>query len=967
MTVSTTDNEVVYVSGGPAFPIPYRFLQNSDIEAVIVHDDGTIETLTGAQYTLTGAGTQSGGTLTSSYAASVLAGGDAELTISRVMIPVQPTDLRNQGKYLAETHETVFDRLTMLVQQCLSGLSRALLRPLGKDYYDAMGRRIANLGDPVDAQDAATKSSVDQAIADALSTGQGPGNNAANVLYVTPGAKLTTVQAKLRETVSLSDFNSLREALAYGELVHVPASTGSITVSAADSPFVLPNLWRVDAEGDLTINLGAGAHTTTAGVICRIGARNSNIKLLGPVPAETKATAVTAVTGVAGDWQVTYTLQNASGAQVGDFAKLFDVGPLPILMGDNAASYILRDYPLMGELYRPLPQNVGAITYSNGGGSVSFASVNGALNQYMHDGDLLHSKGQTRRLNVVGGTSASIFGAWSNGGVTGSSTFFISRPNAGTIGTGGVASQTITGTGTAFTTEGNVGSILLVQGTMLKITSIANDGSLGVDAPITLADGTYYSILHPQAALHAGVHEIVNVSGNSVTVRNRGQAQPPINGVTVDEFKIIKAVLKQTGTAAADDGFVCDQNGSLREINNLVIVGPGAGEGYGLLLQNRIPSELAQGTTSFGDVTQHGMRGTLLLGENVGVTRFFRGVMVGHGCLLNGRKLAVTNPLSHGIYTLEGGISNLRRTIISGGNIGHLVNAGAVAVITEQITVGTAGDGTRADANATLYGECPIAVGAGGMNFRFIDSGGCHLTDGVSFLSALSGVYCDGGDVKMDRMTIGANGRVGVELFDGASFHCDSGWVSGTSNTAGSGYGLQMGNDCTFIGSGVALVGNEVADIAIPSGTSNANVVLRSSYQLLPTLGVTRNNSPTANGSAVWDGAGADSGTSTPTIGAASGAIGASTGSALAWTRDKDRYEFDARVTITTVGTAAGYLTMSLPFTVTALTPVAAINQTTGAVCGGYALGTTLTIYSAAGAFPAANGNTIVASGAVRA
>jgi hypothetical protein len=97
------------------------------------------------------------------------------------------------------------------------------------------------------------------------------------------------------------------------------------------------------------------------------------------------------------------------------------------------------------------------------------------------------------------------------------------------------------------------------------------------------------------------------------------------------------------------------------------------------------------------------------------------------------------------------------------------------------------------------------------------------------------------------------------------------------------------------------------------------------------------------------------------------GAIGASTGAALNWTRDKDRYAFDARVTFTTLGTASGFLTLSLPFSVPARMPISANNQSTGALCGGYALGSQAVIYSAAGAFPAASNNTIIVSGNVKA
>ncbi|WP_225786073.1 tail fiber domain-containing protein [Pseudomonas sp. Marseille-P9655] len=197
MTVSTTESVVEYISGGPAFPIPYRFLQDSDIQAVLVDQVGNAETLVlGTQYTLSGAGTQNGGTLTSAYAASVLATPGGSLTISRVMIPVQPTDLRNQGRFLAETHEFVFDRLTMLVQQGIALASRALLRPWGKNYYDAQGRQIKNLGAPTIPGDATNKKYVDDqnnaqdVRIDALSAGL-PGTN-----YAFPWSTTTTQSTK---------------------------------------------------------------------------------------------------------------------------------------------------------------------------------------------------------------------------------------------------------------------------------------------------------------------------------------------------------------------------------------------------------------------------------------------------------------------------------------------------------------------------------------------------------------------------------------------------------------------------------------------------------------------------------------------------------------------------------------------------------------------------------------------------
>lgn len=213
MTVSTTDSVKVYVSGGPAFPIDYRFLQDEDIQAVLIKPDGSSETLViGTQYTLTGSGAQNGGTLTSAYAASFLSSPGSTLTISRVMNPVQPTDLRNQGRYFAETHENVFDRLTMLIQQAFGYTYRALLRPIGKSYFDAEGRRIANVADPSERNDAANRGYVEGYVAQIISSVTGPMNLAQNVGYAAPeGTVLSVAQAldKLNRCESFADMRNL--------------------------------------------------------------------------------------------------------------------------------------------------------------------------------------------------------------------------------------------------------------------------------------------------------------------------------------------------------------------------------------------------------------------------------------------------------------------------------------------------------------------------------------------------------------------------------------------------------------------------------------------------------------------------------------------------------------------------------------------------------------------------------------
>lgn len=197
MTVSTTDSQIDYSSGGPSFPIPFKFLRDEDIRPVLTLADGSQVTLVqNVQYALTGAGNENGGTLTSAYAQTALATAGTLLRISRVMAPTQETDLRNQGRYFAETHESAFDKLTMLVQQSLTGVANALSLNSLKNRWDFRGLRGVNAGNPIDPQDVTTKSYVDSSNAaqdtriDSLSAGL-PGTN-----YAFPWSTTTTTGTK---------------------------------------------------------------------------------------------------------------------------------------------------------------------------------------------------------------------------------------------------------------------------------------------------------------------------------------------------------------------------------------------------------------------------------------------------------------------------------------------------------------------------------------------------------------------------------------------------------------------------------------------------------------------------------------------------------------------------------------------------------------------------------------------------
>ncbi|HGN4051157.1 TPA: hypothetical protein ACKSZB_002566 [Pseudomonas aeruginosa] len=170
--------------------MPFEFPTNEDLVVTQVYNDVSTVLVLGTDYLVVGAGAQAGGAVITTVAPPL----NSVINISRQLEPLQKTDLRNQGRYFAETHESVFDYLTMLIQQGFSGLSRALRRPLGKDYFDAEGRRIANVESPVQNNDAANKVWTEQYVGSVIGGIEGNPNNSANVLYIDPDGIPRVVQ-----------------------------------------------------------------------------------------------------------------------------------------------------------------------------------------------------------------------------------------------------------------------------------------------------------------------------------------------------------------------------------------------------------------------------------------------------------------------------------------------------------------------------------------------------------------------------------------------------------------------------------------------------------------------------------------------------------------------------------------------------------------------------------------------------
>ena len=120
MTVSSTNARISYNGDGVSvnFATPY-FLVDADIK---VYVGGVLKTLT-TDYTLTGAGTESGGTCSF---LSAPASGTGNVVILRDPDQLQSTDLPSNDPFPSSSVEKAFDKLTMLVQRCRDLLGRSV-------------------------------------------------------------------------------------------------------------------------------------------------------------------------------------------------------------------------------------------------------------------------------------------------------------------------------------------------------------------------------------------------------------------------------------------------------------------------------------------------------------------------------------------------------------------------------------------------------------------------------------------------------------------------------------------------------------------------------------------------------------------------------------------------------------------------------------------------------------------------
>jgi hypothetical protein len=124
MTVSTETAAITHTGNGvlTEFNIPFKFLSEDHIQVTkITVATGAAVILTPAEYTITGEGSETGGTLTVTPAIA----STHQLYVERRLPLTQDLDLERQGGFFPEDVETQLDKIVMMIQMIMAELEAA--------------------------------------------------------------------------------------------------------------------------------------------------------------------------------------------------------------------------------------------------------------------------------------------------------------------------------------------------------------------------------------------------------------------------------------------------------------------------------------------------------------------------------------------------------------------------------------------------------------------------------------------------------------------------------------------------------------------------------------------------------------------------------------------------------------------------------------------------------------------------
>jgi hypothetical protein len=586
------------------------------------------------------------------------------------------------------------------------------------------------------------------------------------------GSVANTVANKLRELTSFEDFGAVGDGVTNDLVAINNALTASkvIYCKANTVYFVsaMPNINGHTIYGNgSTIKIGDVQQSITSETSFE------NIIALtieGDNTYTTTLSAITAVTGSDANWSVTATLADATNVVIGDTVVLKNVtAGAPIPVG------ALTGRPPKGQLNNCLT-NLGEITVTGTSATLTLSNAT----SHLANGDLVLLRGQVRTVSALTASSFTINAALT-ANIAGYQYWYRTVPLTGTV---TVAGTTVTGVGTAFLTEMNVGDYIMISGsTFREVTAIATNLSLTIDEALTVGVASAYGSM-AFGELHQGGWVVTGKTGNNITYINtchNTAAKPPVNLITGGEVTIIKTNIKYTSTTNG----VTVKGGQI-VLKDISIIGNGT-------------STTTSGLNLNSGTAQYSANGILL--GTVSISSFGYNVQAAGNSYIYGRGVSLCSGYTAGGRVAQGARAYFDSAQFIGNGkaasgTGLLLTEGAYARLSGAKFVANNLYGLRMEVGAATWSDFAnyIKNGAdgvaaiGGVNIHFVgdrfigniatglelQNGGYGRVSGGLFIRNNNGIVAAGGKLEAQQISSIANLSNGIAA-SYLGFSCEEG------------------------------------------------------------------------------------------------------------------------------------------------------------------------------------------------
>lgn len=426
-----------------------------------------------------------------------------------------------------------------------------------------------------------------------------PGNAAMKVPAGTTGERVgvSAINGHFRYNSSKKSFEGFidgewREFVDYveGKVVNVPSQFATIQ----DAVDYFNNR---STKSAVYIQLENGVQSVSASSGLTSGSRTNRIVIRGATPVEipldVSGTPVVSVSGAAGNWSVVL--------------KLTQALPDWLTVGPSGHSIVISNIDATGNepygvwngsqavgIDQANLARINLNSAKDSAGAVIPISAYYAVNDYIMTGGL-SSAVEIRRISAMTSTLvATVASAF----LSYSTTAYMHRKFRAINGTlAATNSTTINGTGTAFTSQLNVGDHLILLGTMqvVRVKTIVNDTQFTTDFAVTIGGGTGYggmannvAVQHVPVQIHEGCWQVTakNTVDRTITIVNtsRSSVPPPIKGIRRGSVTFLPSAVLFTGSR-----FFTVYDSEYLGLQNLTVRYTGANPtntNYGILNQN---------------------------------------------------------------------------------------------------------------------------------------------------------------------------------------------------------------------------------------------------------------------------------------------------------------------------------------------------------------------------------------------